>query len=152
MPNIEELAFLNAIILGKDRPVIDLITATMAELHPYSSLLRFADIEKLKKQLTIKKHELLIIDLQNGTTGVNEFIIYCKKKYPKLKILIIDGSGDISIIKDFFEIGINGFVSAEISAYELTIALQKMFSGEKYVGTGLSGKLISSFFSLQKRG
>lgn len=151
MLNIEELAFLNAVILGKNRVTVDLLTEVMAELNPNSSLLNFTEIEKLKKQLNISKTHLLIIDLQETDVAVKEFIVYFKKKYPAIKILIIGSSADIVIVRAFFEIGINGFVSAEISPYELKIALQKIFSDEKYVGTGVSGKLISSFFSLQKR-
>ena len=151
MLNIEELAFLNAVILGKNRVMVDLLTEVMTELNPRSSLLKFTEIEKLKKQLNISKPHLLIIDLQETDVSVKGFIMYFKKKCPALKILIIGSSADIMIVRDFFEIGISGFVSAEISPYELKIALQKIFSGEKYVGTGVSGKLISSFFSFQKR-
>jgi DNA-binding NarL/FixJ family response regulator len=151
MPKIEEFAFLNVLILGKDKIVIDSLNLALAELHPRSNLLRFAKIEKLKEQLNISKPHFLIIDLHKSGKGIKEFIAYCKKKHPRLKILTVGNLEDISIVKDFFEIGISGFVSSEITSYELKIAVQKIFSGEKYVGTRVSGKLISSFFGFQKR-
>ena len=97
---------------------------------------QFAMSEKieLKGQLNSNKHHFLVIDLQNTNKNIVQFISLCKKKYRELVIIVVASSGDLLLVKEFFNIGINAFVSTDITGYEFKIALEKTFSGENYVG------------------
>jgi DNA-binding NarL/FixJ family response regulator len=77
---------------------------------------------------------------------VKEFISFCKKQYPGLYIIIISSVTDIHTMKVLFAEGVNGYLSKAVNYSELKTALEKIYSGERYLSTDLTGKLATFFF------
>lgn len=110
----------------------------------------FTDIEKAKDEMSKKKYQFLLCDLLFPDTNVKKFISDCKKQYPDLFIIIVSSVIDVTTIKEYFSIGINGFISKGVSYYELKLGLEKVYHGDRYISSDLSSKLTYSYFSAQK--
>ena len=145
MPRIDELPFLDVITLGGNGIAIDSLTNAISALHPGSKVVRFTEIKKIRQQLDAKNYSFLVIDLLAAGPGIRQFIAFCKKKYRQLVIIIMGNADDIPLLKDFFKIGINAYISPDVTSYEFGVTLLKTFSGENYVGTTISGKLASTY-------
>ncbi len=143
----EKLSFINVITLGGNSVFISNLTEAVKAIHADGNLAGFSDIEKIKQQLETKNYNFLVIDLQAAGDEIKQFISFCKRKLKELAIIVVGNADDISLLKDFFKIGINAYVSPDVTGYELKIALLKSFSGENYVGTTISGKLANSYLT-----
>ncbi len=110
----------------------------------------FTDIEKAKEDISKTKYQFLLCDLLIPNTDVKEFIRFCKKQYPDLFVIILSSLIDVNTIKEYFNLGINGFISKGVSYYELKLGLEKVYHGERYISSDLSSRLTYSFFSAEK--
>jgi len=145
MPRIDELPFLNAIALGGNSLAIESLTKAITAIHTGSKVVRFTEIEKIKYQLKTRNYRFLIVDMLVSGPDIRQFIAFCKKQYRELVIIIMGNADDIPLLKDFFKIGINAYISPDVTSYEFGVTLLKTFYGENYVGTTISGKLVSTY-------
>lgn len=120
------------------------------KMSPESEVIHFNSVETAKASLLKEEYQFLLSDIVIPGSNTLEFITYCKKKFPNLTIIILSSITDMTTIKEFFSLGISGYLSKAVNNYELKIALEKTYQGEKYVSADLSGRLASSFFVAEK--
>ena len=119
-------------------------------LNAKSRFRYFTNIEKAKDDISKTKYQFLLCDLLMPNTDVKEFIRFCKNQYPDLFVIILSSLIDVNTIKEYFNLGINGFISKGVSYYELKLGLEKVYHGERYISSDLSSRLTYSFFSTEK--
>lgn len=119
-------------------------------MSPESEVTYNSNPDKAKEMLKTGGFEFLFSDLMIPGYNTKEFISYCRKNYPALIIIIISSTMDINSIKEYFGLGINGFISKNVDHYELKMALEKTWQGEKYISSDLSGRVANSFFAEEK--
>jgi DNA-binding NarL/FixJ family response regulator len=110
----------------------------------------FTDIEKAKEGMAKTKFQFLLCDLLIPGANVKKFIVDCRKQYPDLFVIIVSALIDVTTIKEYFNLGINGFISKGVSYYELKLGLEKVYHGERYISSDLSSRLTYSYFSAEK--
>lgn len=120
------------------------------KMSPESEVFHFNTVESAKESLSKETFQYLLSDINIPGSNTLEFIKYCQKKYPHLIIIMLSSIVDMTTIKDFFSMGVNGYLSKAINYFELRLAFEKTYHGEKYISADLSGKLASSFFVAEK--
>lgn len=87
--------------------------------------------------LDTKGFDFLLLDYLIPGTNVEEFLQEVRTRYPDIRILIVSGLSDASIIKRCFSLGANGFLSKSINYSEFLTALERTYSGSKYISSDL---------------
>ncbi len=94
--------------------------------------------EFLKLQ-EIKPADLVFMDIKMpGRDGLSA-TIEAKKRYPKLKIIVLTMYDTDDYIRSVIEVGVDGFMLKNINRIDLEIALKKVINGEKYYAQDLIG-------------
>ena len=80
---------------------------------------------------------ILLIDYKLPDMEPVTIIEEVKKKVPNLKIIILTGNYDKSLIARSIEIGVKGFLSKECNSNELKKAIGKVYNDEVYIQNNL---------------
>lgn len=145
-----DLPFFKALLIDDHILFAQSLAELIRAMAPASDINYMTSVEKIREELKANEYQFLLIDLLIPGVDTKEFISYCVKKYPTLIIIVISSVIDISKIKECFSIGIGAYLTKAISSYELKLALEKTYRGEKYISSDLSGRLASSFFSVEQ--
>lgn len=110
----------------------------------------FDNIEKAKNEIQATHYDYVLTDLVMPGQDVSEFIKYLRKNYPELIIFIVSGVIDTNTVKECLLLGINGYISKGVSPDEIKLAFENTHNGRKYISSDISGRLASSFLSIEK--
>jgi DNA-binding NarL/FixJ family response regulator len=128
------------------------LDALIKSMAPQADVYHVTSVDKAKAALLNEAFQFVLSDLAIPGDNVIEFLMYCKKKYPAIIIMVISSNLDISIVKQCFGIGVSSYLSKATNTYELKIAFEKTYIGDTYVSSDLSGKLATSLFISEKTG
>lgn len=88
------------------------------------------------KYLQIESYDLIITDIEMPNVNGIDFLKNVKKIESSLnkipKYIVLTSITKISIFKQLLNIGIDGYLSKNVSQIELTSVLKKVLKGEKY--------------------
>lgn len=96
----------------------------------------FADAELAIKFLKAESYDIVITDIRMPTMSGIDFLKLAKeleinfKKIPKY--VVLTSSTEVNIFKQLYVVGIDGFLSKNVSQIELITAIKKVLNNEKY--------------------
>jgi len=122
----------------------------LKSMSPESTITYFNSVERVKDELKAGGYHFLVSDLMMPGTNTKEFIIFCKKNFPGLIIIILSSVVEINIVKEYLGLGVNAFISKAVSHQEIKQAMEATYRGESFVSSNLSGKLAFSLFAVEK--
>ncbi len=94
-----------------------------------------------KQKMQELQYDFLFVDVTIPGDDTKEFMSYCQTEYPGIIILVVSSTTDLYVIRDLFDIGVNGFLSKAAGTEEIQLAIENTLAGEKYISAGLAGKL-----------
>ena len=94
-----------------------------------------------------KPWDLLLLDLSLPDKNGLDILQDIKHARPKLPVLVFSGMGEDEFAVAALNAGASGFVTKSSSVPELTLAIQKVLAGGKYVSPALADKLALGFLS-----
>jgi DNA-binding NarL/FixJ family response regulator len=94
--------------------------------------------------LDAMKHEqadVVIMDI--GLPDINGIDLseIVKKEYPAVNILILSANTDENSLVKAVKAGVKGFLPKDVDRDELSLAIRKLYAGEKYFSPKIAGKL-----------
>src|SRR5882757_5422017 len=150
MENFIDLPTFNGLIIDDHQLFAQGLVELLKTMTDSSSIIQSIAAEKAALELTNNKYEFLFIDLLMPGIDTIGFITACRKKYPALIIVVISSILEINKVKQCFSVGANGYISKAVNAYELKMALERTYNGDKYVSSDLNGKLANSLFTIEQ--
>ena len=139
MKNISRLKIL---IVDDHRLMIDGIGSMLDNLPQFEVVGKLLSGEAVLNFLTINELDILITDLyMPKMTGI-ELTRQVRRLYPKIKVLALSMSYDVSIVHDLMEVGISGFVLKTIGREELLEALTEIAAGKVYFSREVSNEMM----------
>jgi DNA-binding NarL/FixJ family response regulator len=99
--------------------------------------------------------DLLLLDLEMpGMSGVEGFLAI-RRRFPTLRVVVVSGVSDASVIRTLLDAGARGFIPKLSSSEQLMEGLRRILGGEVYVpdtlflpatdsGAGSDGALLTS--------
>lgn len=125
------------------------LTELLRKMLPNCEISCHDRIDLVKESFKTNDFLYLLTDLIMPGQDVRQFILYCRKEYPNMLIIIISSVMDVNIIREYLAVGIMGFLSKSISEDELKRALELSYKGRKYISSDISSKIASNIFSIE---
>jgi len=97
-------------------------------------------LELLKKQSV----DVLLLDLMMPIMDGLETTMHVKKKYPKVKVLMLTTNDEGSIITSIFKEGASGYLLKNASQQTLIQGIKDAYIGKKVLSPHLTAKMIES--------
>ena len=94
-----------------------------------------------------KPWDLLLLDLSLPDKNGLDILQDIKHAQPDLPVLVFSGMGEDEFAVAALNAGASGFATKGSSVKELTLAIQKVLAGGKYVSPALADKLALNFLS-----
>jgi DNA-binding NarL/FixJ family response regulator len=94
-----------------------------------------------------KPWDLLLLDLSLPDKNGLDILQDIKHAQPDLPVLVFSGMGEDGFAVAALNAGASGFVAKSSSVQELTLAIQKVLAGCKYVSPALADQLALNFLS-----
>jgi len=94
-----------------------------------------------------KPWDLLLLDLSLPDKNGLDILQDIKDAQPDLPVLVFSGLGEDEFAVAALHAGASGFVAKSSSVQELTLAIEKVLAGGKYVSPALADKLALNFLS-----
>jgi len=113
------------------------------------SINAFTSIEQAKLSLQSFKYDFIITDLIMPGQNVPDFIAGIRKNYPDLIIIALSSVIDINKIKEYFALGMNGYLSKGAGPEEIKHAFENTYRGQQFISNDLRGKLFSNFLAIE---
>ena len=101
------------------------------------------DGPELWKLLKSSIPDLVILDLAMAKMGGLEFLRELKKRYPRVKVLILTTPGNKELVRQAVSGKADGYILKEESGSELIQAIKQVKTGKKYFSSLLSEILVS---------
>ncbi len=86
---------------------------------------------------------ILFMDVANPSVSINQ-ISSISKTFPTVKLVALTGARSISLAIQTLDAGAFGYILKQSSAEELTLAIQSISRGEKFITHGFSNALVSA--------
>lgn len=136
------------ILLVDDHVLLNLgMYELLKKLLPEAKIAFETTTEAARKRLQETDYTFLLTDYHIPGENVDEFIRDCRKTWPSLLILVVSGLSDLTVVKRCLQLKANGFVSKSVNDYELKMALERIYRGEVYISSDLTGRLAASFLN-----
>jgi DNA-binding NarL/FixJ family response regulator len=133
---------LKILIVDDHRILTDGIASMLQGEDRYEVVGKMLDGQSVLNFLKINELDILITDLyMPQMTGI-QLTHEVKKLYPKLKVLALSMSYDISIVHDLMKVGISGFILKTIGRDELVEALNEISAGKLYFSREVSNEMM----------
>ena len=109
-----------------------------------------ASIEHAVEAIQSTRFQYLFVDVQLLGIAAKGFIIYCKRKYPFLIVIVSSNTCELVLIRETFKWGINGFINKSIATNDLSQMIELTKSGHRYLSPDLTKGLSIDFFEESK--
>lgn len=143
---------LKVIILDDHLLLAEGLTELIKRIVPAAEIDAYAQVDLAKAAMKTGLSDFLLCDVLVPGENIEEFIIYCRKKYPELIIIMLTSVVDTDTVKKFFSYKVNGYMSKGSNFLEFKMALEKTYKGQTYISSDLSGRLVSNMFFEKESG
>lgn len=144
MPNSIHIPDLRVLLLDDHEIFCQGLQELFFQLNGKPCLAYVTTVEKCKEALSANAYSFLLCDVLIPNSDTKSFISYCRSTYPDLLIIMISTVIDVSTMKDFFKLGVNGYLSKSINIRELKTAFENVSAGKKYISADLNSRFTSS--------
>ena len=97
------------------------------------TVLMVADEGSLCDALEKFKPDVVVSDLSLPTAGNTHIAWVLKKKFPKIKVIILSTHDEKLVVDDVMAAGVEGFVLKRRAVTDLISAIREVLRGKKYV-------------------
>jgi two-component system response regulator DegU len=97
------------------------------------TVLMVADEGSLCDALEKFKPDVVVSDLSLPTAGNTHIAWVLKKKFPKIKVIILSTHDEKLVVDDVMAAGIEGFVLKRRAVTDLILAIREVLQGHKYI-------------------
>jgi DNA-binding NarL/FixJ family response regulator len=134
------------ILLVDDHPMIRMGIKTLLEGEKgISSIEEAADGDECLNMLTLKKYDVIIMDIKmpkkTGIETTKEII----KKYPDAKVLALSMHDEQDYIVKMLQAGAKGYLLKNSTKEELVKAVENVSNGENYFSNEVSSIMLSKY-------
>ena len=98
----------------------------------------FSTLESCRQTLAERRPDVLLLDItlpDGNSISLCEHII---QNYPKIKIIIVTGHDEYSVIKRALESGVDGYLLKSSPIEELIEAIRRVWQGERYISPAVN--------------
>ena len=106
-----------------------------------------ANAKSVMEQLKEQSFQLILLDIQMPATDPVVLMHWIQSFYPDTKILIVSQNPEYIYGKRYLQLGAQGFVSKTAPDEEMTLAINKVLQGSKYVSEQLKQSMMETMFS-----
>jgi DNA-binding NarL/FixJ family response regulator len=131
------------IIVADDHSFVRLgIVQILKDEYPLAEIKQVSDGESLIKEATLHDWDLVISDLEMPGRNGLEALQQIKLIKPQLPVLIISIYSEELYAVRALKAGASGFLNKNVAPEELMIAVERIFSGKKYISPESAEKLL----------
>jgi DNA-binding NarL/FixJ family response regulator len=133
-----------SIVLVDDQPVfIEGFRALCEWVTNFNLVAAVTDAADLGSVVAEHKPDILFVDVANP--GISPGVIRSvSNETPEVKLVALTGARSIALAIQTLDAGAFGYVLKQSSAEELTLAIQALGRGERFITHGFSSKLVSA--------
>jgi DNA-binding NarL/FixJ family response regulator len=103
------------------------------------TVLMVADENSLNHSLENFNPDVVVADLALPTSTGTNIAWMLKKKFPKIKVIILSINDENSVIEDVMAAGVEGFVFKPRAVIDLIPAIREVLQGCKYISPDVNG-------------
>lgn len=134
---------LNFLIVDDHELIIKGIETSLRELYPNCSIKTANSAEEGIDILSSSEIDVLITDISmEGMSGV-ELCKHTKKRYPKIKVVVITQHKKVWIVKQLYHLNVDGLLLKDGATKELKVAFETILNGQRYFSGALNELLLS---------
>lgn len=137
---------LRIIILDDHLLLSEGLIELIRRIIPTAEISAYSEVAFTKSAMKLAPYDFLLCDVLVPGENIDDFILYCRQKYPELIIIMLTSVIDTDTVKKFFSYKVNGYMSKGTNISEFKMALEKTYKGQSYISSDLSGRLVSSIF------
>ncbi len=123
----------NLALLDDHRVVLESFANLLATSEHFRVVGMAHDRYSLLNVLYTSPVDVLVTDLVMPTVDTTELISFVKAEFPGLRVLVLSGADDATLVRQAMQTGADGFVSKTADKTELFDALLDVAGGRRYV-------------------
>ena len=127
----------HAVVRSGIRNAIDNLPSIIVEGEAHDGPSLMAALEKLSP-------DILLIDVTMPDFEPISAIHKIRSRYPEMKILVISAYDDDVYVHGLLGAGVDGYHLKDQPLQDLSLAIQRIIQGERWISSSLVGKLVSS--------
>ncbi|MBP6688133.1 MAG: response regulator transcription factor [Lacibacter sp.] len=144
MPNTFDICNISILLLD-DKEIYSLgMKELFKQRNPCIHFTCLSHPSQAKEELLTKEYQILLCEILIPNSDVKEFINHCRTKHLHLSIIVTTSIENVKAIKEYFKLGVHGYISKQTTYNEIILAVEKVKNGEKYISTDLNTKLTAS--------
>jgi DNA-binding NarL/FixJ family response regulator len=102
------------------------------------TVLMVADEASLHHALETHSPDVVVVDLSLPTATKTNIALVLRKKFPKLKVIILSVHDEKAVLDDMMAAGVDGFVLKHRAVIDLIPAIRGVLQGCKYVSPDIT--------------
>ena len=104
----------------------------------------FTTLEACRTALAVRTPDVLLLDISMPDGDSAIFCQWVVSEYPKVRILAVTIHDEYCIIRRMLESGVHGYVLKSASISELTLAIEQVWRGNRYISPAVESILEQS--------
>lgn len=104
----------------------------------------FTTLEACRTALAVRTPDVLLLDISMPDGDGATFCQWVVSEYPKVRILAVTIHDEYCIIRRMLESGVHGYVLKSASISELTLAIEQVWRGNRYISPAVESILEQS--------
>lgn len=104
----------------------------------------FTTLEACRTALAVRTPDVLLLDISMPDGDGASFCQWVVSEYPKVRILAVTIHDEYCIIRRMLESGVHGYVLKSASISELTLAIEQVWRGNRYISPAVESILEQS--------
>ncbi|MBN9297103.1 MAG: response regulator transcription factor [Filimonas sp.] len=133
------------IIIADDHGIVRYaITLILRHTYPDTIVTEAASMDEVSRQLSLKKFDLLILDIMMPGNNGPSSIKHIREIQPGLKILMISALEDKITIESYLRAGANGYLLKRFDIDETKNAIEQVLAGNLYVSNGFKDLMLKN--------
>ncbi|HTL10305.1 MAG TPA: response regulator transcription factor [Chitinophagaceae bacterium] len=101
------------------------------------------------KKAQVSAYDVIIVDLNIPQTDAPKLIQQLQELRPTTKLLIFTILPEAIFASRYFQLGVQGFLNKDCDEAEVSLAIETVLSGRRYLSARLSSKLLASNFTIR---
>lgn len=136
------------IVIADDHELIaEGVSSFLKREVPESEIIIALDFHELKRKSNELQFDVLIQDVQFGTSDAREIIDEIKETQPTCKCIALSSHSDEFTVKSVLSKGYDGYVTKNAPMEEIQSAINEVLKGNQYISSDLQRKFFNALFT-----
>lgn len=132
--------------------VMDGITSLMMEDPEIIVIGKTLNSDELFDVIETDEPHVIMLDIFLPKPIGIEILKNIKRKFPRIKVIILSGNSDEDLISTSFREGASGYLTKNVEKDELLEAIHAVFNGDQYISSSLEKSLSRNFINKARFG